>query len=506
MDLPAGTLRQEAIEKGYLSSVCIPIEVDNNVAAIIVLFTPGEGFFDEDELALLKEVAANVSLALQSISHQEKLNYLAYNDALTGLPNRSLFTDRLKQLMHTARRDKEYAAAVFLDTERFRHVNDTLGRGAGDDYLRQVAHRLQSAIREQDTVARIGADCFAVAVGGITQPSDAAHTLVDRILVAFREPLVAGGQELRVALKAGIAVYPNDGDAADGLCANAEAALKKAKATGERYLFYQPEMNAKVAETLLLENKMRRAIEKEQFVLHYQPKVELASGKISGLEALIRWNDPESGLVPPMQFIPLLEETGMILETGRWAIRKALEDHRKWHAEGLQPLRIAVNVSPIQLRQKDFVDIVRNAISESGDGPHGLDLEITESVVMENIEDNIEKLRAIRDLGVNIAIDDFGTGYSSLGYLAKLPVNALKIDRSFIITMEKGPESMAIVSTIISLAHSLNLKVVAEGVDSEGQLQLLKQWKCDEIQGYLFSKPLPADILLRFLREKTSQK
>jgi diguanylate cyclase (GGDEF)-like protein len=362
-------------------------------------------------------VAANVSLALQSISHQEKLDYLAYNDVLTGLPNRSLFTDRLEQLMHAARRDKEYAAAVFLDTERFRHVNDTLGRGAGDDYLRQVAHRVLSAVREQDTVARIGADCFAVAVGGIAQPSDAAHTLVDRIVAAFREPLVAGGQELRVALKAGIAVYPNDGDAADGLCANAEAALKKAKATSERCLFYQPEMNAKFAETLRLENKMRRAIEKEQFVLHYQPKVELASGKISGLEALIRWNDPETGLVPPMQFIPLLEETGMILEAGRWAIRKALEDHRKWRLEGSEPLRVAVNVSPIQLRQKDFVDIVRSAIRESGEGPHGLDLEITESVIMENIEDNIEKLRAIRDLGINIAIDDFGTGYSSLSYL-----------------------------------------------------------------------------------------
>jgi len=500
VDLPAGNLRQEAIEKGYFSSICIPIEVDNSVAAIIILFALGEGFFDEDELALLKEVAANVSLALQSISHQEKLNYLAYNDALTGLPNRSLFTDRLEQLIHTARRDKKYAAAVFVDTERFRHVNDTLGRGAGDDYLRQVARRLKSAAREQDTVARIGADCFAVAVGGIAQPSDAAHTLADRIVAAFREPLVVGGQELRVAFKAGIAVYPNDGDAADGLCANAEAALKKAKATGGRYLFYQPEMNAKVAETLLLENKMRRAIEEEQFVLHYQPKVEIASGKISGLEALIRWNDPETGLVPPMHFIPLLEETGLILEAGRWAIRKALEDYLKWRAEGLQPPRIAVNVSPIQLRQEDFVDIVRNAISESREVPHGLDLEITESVIMENIEDNIEKLRAIRDLGINIAIDDFGTGYSSLGYLARLPVNALKIDRSFIITMDKGPDSMAIVSTIISLAHSLSLKVVAEGVDAEGQSRLLKLLNCDEFQGYLFSKPLPSHELIDLLQ------
>ncbi|HSC94134.1 MAG TPA: EAL domain-containing protein [Burkholderiales bacterium] len=498
-DLPAGALRQEAIAKGYLSSVCVPIEVDNNVAAIIVLFAQGEGFFDEEELAPLNEMAANISLALQSISHQDKLNYLAYHDTLTGLPNRAVFTDRLEQLVRAARRDREHVAAVYLDMERFRLVNDTLGRAAGDEYLQQVARRLQSTTREQDTVARIGADCYAIAIGGIAHVSEAGHSLVDRIVAAFREPIQAGGRELRVALKAGIAIFPNDGEVAEGLCANAEAALKKAKATGERYVFYQPEINAKVAETLLLENKLRRAIEEEQFVLHYQPKLDLASGKISGLEALIRWHDPESGLVPPVRFISLLEETGLILEVGCWAIRKALEMRHKLRAHGLEQLRIAVNVSPLQLRQKDFVEVVRSAISQADEEVPGLDLEITESMIVENIEANIEKLQALRALGINIAIDDFGTGYSSLGYLARLPVHALKIDRSFIVIMDKTANGMSIVSTINSLAHSLDLKVVAEGVDSEGQLTLLKLLKCDEIQGYLFSKPLPEDELLRFL-------
>jgi EAL domain-containing protein (putative c-di-GMP-specific phosphodiesterase class I) len=260
-------------------------------------------------------------------------------------------------------------------------------------------------------------------------------------------------------------------------------------------------MNAAVSETLLLENKMRRALENQQFVLHYQPKFDLASGRISGVEALIRWNDPKAGLVPPAQFIPLLEETGMILEAGRWATRQALADYRRWYTQPLQPVRVAVNVSSIQLRQKDFVDTIRHVIEESGAAPHGLDLEITESLLMEDIGRSVDKLRAVRDMGVNIAIDDFGTGYSSLGYLAKLPVNALKIDRSFIVRMVDDPDSMTIVSTIISLAHSLKLKVIAEGVDSEQQRKILRLLRCDEIQGYLVSRPLPSEDLLHLLGE-----
>jgi EAL domain-containing protein (putative c-di-GMP-specific phosphodiesterase class I) len=260
-------------------------------------------------------------------------------------------------------------------------------------------------------------------------------------------------------------------------------------------------MNASVAETLRLESRMREALEREQFVLHYQPKVDLAKGTISGLEALIRWNDPETGLVPPAKFIPLLEETGLILNVGRWAIRNALEELRKWAVQGLQPPRVAVNVSAVQLRQKDFVDMVREAIGEAAGGSHGLDLEITESLIMADVEGNIAKLRAIRDLGVNVFIDDFGTGYSSLSYLAKLPIMALKIDRSFIVAMTSVPDNMNIVSTIVSLAHSMNLKVIAEGVETEEQANLLRLLRCDEAQGYLFGRPVPPDELEGKLRQ-----
>jgi EAL domain-containing protein (putative c-di-GMP-specific phosphodiesterase class I) len=316
---------------------------------------------------------------------------------------------------------------------------------------------------------------------------------------AVSMPFDVAGKELRIAVTAGIALFPEDGKEAETLLRNAQAALQHAKAGGERYLFYKPQMNAASAELLSLENKLRQAVEDEQFVLHYQPKINLATRQISGFEALIRWNDPVSGLVPPDKFIPLLEETGLILEVGAWAIRKALADYHALYIRGLQPRRIAVNVSAIQLRQPDFVDVVSQTIRHSRSTPHGLDLEITESLIMYDIEENITKLKAIHDMGVNIAIDDFGTGYSSLAYLGRLPVDMLKIDRSFITAMTEETESMAIVSTIISLAHSLNLKVIAEGVETEEQTRFLKLLKCDEMQGYLFSRPLPLEQLSSLL-------
>jgi len=499
-EVPAGILRKEAAKKGYRSTVCLPFVVDDKVVAAIILFGAERGYFDEDELALLNELAADVSFALQSIVQQEKVEYLSYYDSLSGLPNRTLFMDRAGQQMRSRGGEPLMVALVLLNLERFRNINESFGRHGGDELLKLVARRLESAFNGKDYLARIGADGFGVVMRGIRDAAAVVHVVESQILGCFREPYKLNDTELRVAAKAGIAVFPADGANADTLFKNAEAALKKARDSGERYLFYAADMNARAAHALSLETRLRKAVEAQQFVLHYQPKVDLASGRISGLEALIRWNDPETGLVPPMQFIPLLEETGMILDAGRWAIHKALENYREWHKEGLQPPRIAVNVSLIQLRQKDFVDVVRNAISAYAAGDHGLDLEITESLIMEDIEGNIAKLRAIRDIGVRIAIDDFGTGYSSLGYLAKLPVNALKIDRSFIITMAKTPDSMTIVSTIISLAHALNLTVVAEGVDAEEQRTLLRLLKCDEMQGYLFSKPLPADALVALLR------
>jgi EAL domain-containing protein (putative c-di-GMP-specific phosphodiesterase class I) len=285
------------------------------------------------------------------------------------------------------------------------------------------------------------------------------------------------------------------------LFSNAEAALLKSRETGERHQFHSREMTARVAGQLALENKLRRGLENDEFVLHYQPKVDLATRRIIGAEALIRWQSPELGLVPPMKFIPLMEETGMILEAGAWALRRAAADHRRWVEQRLQAPRVAVNVSAIQLRQRGFVGAVEQAILE-GMAPTGIDLEITESLVMEDVEGNIEKLKAVRGLGVRIAIDDFGTGYSSLGYLAKLPVQSLKIDRSFIIVMLKDRDTMTLVSTIISLAHSLRLKVVAEGVDKEEQARTLQLLRCDEMQGYLFSRPIPFDEMTALLTQE----
>jgi EAL domain-containing protein (putative c-di-GMP-specific phosphodiesterase class I) len=295
-------------------------------------------------------------------------------------------------------------------------------------------------------------------------------------------------------------MFPADGADADTLFRNAEAALKKAKASGNRYLFYTQTMNERVAENLTLENQLRRALDKEEFVLHYQPKVNLQSGKLTSAEALIRWNDPRTGLVPPGRFIPVLEETGLIFEVGRWALRKALEDYLRWHTAGLAPVRIAVNVSPLQLRHRGFIAEIEQAIAIDPQAAAGLELEITESMIMEDVKHSIASLQAIRAMGVTIAIDDFGTGFSSLGYLAKLPVDTLKIDRSFVNDMTTSPEGLALVSTFIKLAHSLKLKVVANGVETEEQSRLLRLLGCDEMQGPLFSKPVPSEIFeSRFL-------
>ena len=319
--------------------------------------------------------------------------------------------------------------------------------------------------------------------------------LLEKTMEALLEhPFRLNDAVFRIAAKVGVALFPDDGADADTLFRNAEAALKKAKASGERYLFYTQKMTEAVAGKLTLENQLRQALDKGEFVLHYQPKVNLASGKLTSAEALIRWNDPRTGLVPPGRFIPILEETGLIHEVGRWALRKAIEDYLRWRAAGLAAVRIAVNVSPLQLRNRGFIAEIEQAIGIDAHAAAGLELEITESLIMEDVKHSIASLQAIRAMGVTIAIDDFGTGFSSLSYLAKLPVDTLKIDRSFVIDMTAGPEGLALVSTIINLAHSLKLKVVAEGVETEEQSRLLRLLNCDEMQGFLFSKPVPGEI------------
>jgi diguanylate cyclase (GGDEF)-like protein len=489
-------------ESGVCSMAVLPLIIADEATGVIALYSDEIEFFQEAEMKLLRELAGDISFALEHIENSEKLAYLAYYDPLTGLPNRSLYLERLGQCLEGAA-NGEQVVVLLGDIKRLRVINETLGRPAGDEILKQIAGRLAKVVRHPESLARIAADCFATFIPKIKDLTSVAHSIEALRVESLRAPFLVAGRELNVAYTLAAAVFPGDGKDAESLLANAEATLRKAKAGGDSLLFYESSINARVAESLELENKLRRALEKEQFVLHYQPKIELGSGNICGVEALIRWNDPETGLVPPIKFIPLLEETGLILAVGRWAIQQALRDYREWSERGLRPPRIAVNVSPIQLRQRDFVEVVREAIGPAI-GSHGLDLEITESLIMEDMEGNISKLRAIRDMGVDIAIDDFGTGYSSLAYLAKLPVTALKIDRSFIISMASEPDNMTIVSTIISLAHSLHLTVIAEGVDAEDQKKLLRLLRCDAMQGYLFSKPLPAAAMEALLSRERS--
>jgi diguanylate cyclase (GGDEF)-like protein/PAS domain S-box-containing protein len=493
---------KECIARGYRSIAMLPLVIEGRSAGLLALYARELGFFDEAEMKLLVELAGDISFALEHIENAEKLDYVAYYDELTGLANRTLFHERLSRHVSAASLGKSRVAVVLVDIERFKTINDTLGRQAGDALLKQVAERMTRYSADPARLARIGADHFAVVVSEVQSEDEFARRTETRMQEFFGEPFRLGDSELRISAKAGIAMFPNDGTDSETLFRNAEAALKKAKASGERYLFYTRGMTERVAEKLTLENKLRQALEKEEFVLHYQPKVELENRQIVGVEALIRWQSRELGLVPPMKFIPLMEETGLILQVGAWALRRAALDHKAWVEAGLKAPRVAVNVSPIQLRQRDFVRVVEQAIME-GIAPTGIDLEITESLIMEDIHTNIEKLILIRKLGVAVAIDDFGTGYSSLSYLARLPVETLKIDRSFVITMLEDPNTATLVQTMISLAHSFRLKVVAEGVDSEDQAKMLRLLRCDQMQGYLFSKPVPNDALVALLRKSS---
>ena len=385
-------------------------------------------------------------------------------------------------------------ALVLLDVERFKAVNQAYGRQGGDALLKQLADRLRASPDARLQAARISADRYALILQNFGDAAEAARVMAAHYRQWFDAPFVIQGQASHVSAKIGIAVFPTDGLDAETLYRNTESALKKAKSSTERVLFYDQRMAEAVGERLALEGKLRLALEREEFVLHYQAKVDVDTRRLEGVEALIRWNSPELGLVPPVRFIPLLEESGLIVEVGLWALRRAALDHARWRAQGLAAPRIAVNVSAVQLREPDFVSRVAALLAEQA-APQGIDIELTESLLMEDVESNIGKLNALRDCGVRLSIDDFGTGYSSLAYLAKLPAEILKIDRAFILTMLDDPNTMTLVSTMISMAHSLRMKVVAEGVETEEQAKILRLLRCDQMQGYLIARPLPFEDL-----------
>ena len=482
----------DVVASGGQSAALFPLVSDERLVGVFVLVSAHPQFFDAEEVRLLSEVADNIASALDHIEKRALLDFLAYYDELTNLPKRELLLDRLHQLLPGRAARGEALALLLVDVTRFRHVNETLGRLGGDELLMQLSKRLAGIVAEGDTLARFDGNAFALLMTVPGTEANLTSWVEKTLLGALAKPLTIRGTELRVTVRIGVALFPGDASDSDNLVRNAEAALANARTVGRNCVFYAPSMNARMGEKLTLEMRLRRALEDRQFVLHYQPKVDLRNGGVVGLEALIRWQDPERGLVPPGQFIPVLEETGLILEVGNWVLEDAAAQYVAWLGRGLTPPRIAVNVSAIQLSQPNFTELVEQVFERHPRARGGLDIELTESVLMDDLGGNIEKLRVLKKAGVCVAIDDFGTGYSSLGYLSRLPLDALKIDRSFVMRMTEDPQEMTIITTIISLAHSLDLAVVAEGVETGDQARLLRLVRCDEIQGYLVGKPQPA--------------
>jgi diguanylate cyclase (GGDEF)-like protein len=485
---------KEHLAAGIRSMAVLPLILGGTVAGVVALYAYETEFFHDGEMRLLTGLIGDIAFAIDHIEKQERLDYLAYYDVLTGLANRALFLERTAQYLRGAASGRRKLALFLVDLERFKNINDSLGRPAGDLLLKQVAAWLTQIVGDANLLARVDADHFGIVVPDLKSVRDMMRLLKKTMLAFLSHPFQLNDAVFRIAAKVGVAVFPDDGADADTLYRNAESALKKAKLSGDKYLSYSQNMTVSVAGRLTLENQLRLALERKEFALFYQPKVNLVSGEITGAEALLRWNDPVTGLVSPNRIIPILEETGLMHDVGRWALNEAVETHRRWHTTGLRAVCIAVNVSPMQLRNREFVAEIREAIGDDPMAAAGLELEITESLIMGDVRLSIGSLRAIRALGVRIAIDDFGTGFSSLSYLARLPVHTLKIDRSFVIDMGAGPEGLALVSTIINLAHSMKLNVVAEGVETEEQSRLLRLLNCDEIQGYWFGHPVPSDV------------
>jgi diguanylate cyclase (GGDEF)-like protein len=490
--------RADLLSRGFRSIAVMPFELGGHFVGCLNLLTDEKNFFDAAEIRLLGDLAGDISFALDHIEKSERLNYLAYYDAVTGLANRTLFLERLSLQVAAAAREGHRVALVIEQLERFDAIQDSLGRAAGEELVRQLGESLSGCVGDAASVARIGMDRFAA----ILLRFDEEHEVADAIESWRRQwlgsPYIVHGKEVTISARAGAAVFPADGRDADTLLKNAEAALSKARDTGDTHIFYTHGMTEGIAERIGLESAMRGALQRDEFQLYYQPKVDLRTRRVTGLEALLRWQNPELGFLPPDRFIPLMEENGMIVDVGAWVLRRAIQDRGLWLEQGLAAPRIAVNVSAVQVRRAGFVRTLGDSLRLAGRDP-GIDIEITESVIMADAADSIQKLAEIRDLGVGIALDDFGTGYSSLGYLARLPVETIKIDRSFIATMADDTSAMTLVSSIISLAHNLKLDTVAEGVETEAQAKLLAMLRCDQIQGYLVSKPLPFDETTTYL-------
>ena len=429
------------------------------------------------------------------------VEHQAHYDLLTNLPNRTTFRDRLTVALAQAGRNRKMLAVLFVDLDRFKTIVDSLGHTIGDELLRSVAERLGASLEPGDTLARLGGDEFVILLPQINR-ADRAVRVAQRILEAVKPPFHFDHHELHVTMSIGITLYPYDGEDADTLLKNADTALYRAKEQGRNnYQLYTPAMNARAFERLALENSLRNAIEREEFSLYYQPQVHMKSGKILGTEAVLRWQHPDLGIVYPSEFIPIAEETGLIMQLGEWVIRTACAQNVLWQKAGLPPMTVAVNLSARQFQQQDLVEIVARILEETSLEPHWLEIEITEGIAMQNADYTNVLLRGLKEMGVRVALDDFGTGYSSLSYLKKFPIDTLKIDQSFVRDLSTDPNDAAIANAVIVLAHSLKLLVVAEGVETREQEAFLREHQCDTYQGFLFSSALPADSFETLVRK-----
>ncbi|GEC90652.1 bifunctional diguanylate cyclase/phosphodiesterase [Brevibacillus brevis] len=452
---------------------------------------------EEGNVTKLLLVTRDVTDRKQS---EETIHHLAYHDALTDLPNRRMYVQQLSKEMMQAKRFQSNLAVLFLDLDRFKDVNDSFGHDVGDMLLIEAANRLQACLKPGDVVARLGGDEFTIMQNQLQDRSEAA-ALAEQIMNQLQRPFELDGHVFNVSCSIGIALYPQDGDNPEDLLKRADTALYTVKSRGKNgYDFFDPTMEAKSLERILMENEMRKAIEQEHFQIYYQPKIDIATSAMTGMEALVRWVHPELGIIPPNRFIPIAEETGMILALGEWILKQACKQNKIWHDEGYT-LKVSVNLSARQIYQKDLVEMIKDILRETNLSPDWLELEITESIFVK-MEEATAVLQQIRDIGIQISIDDFGTGYSSFSYIKSLPVDTIKIDASFIRDIHHNQESQAIVKAIVTIAQSLNMNVIAEGIELDDQVAALKENGCDHGQGYLFSKPLPTDAFDQFLRQE----
>lgn len=500
-DAGLAPLARELLEQGHVAIAALPLSSAGRVVAVMVFLADTVGFFNVEEVKLLDDLVGDLDFALQFIDNKERLSYLAYYDVLTGLANARLFEDRLAQFI-LASPAGQHVGTILVNIDRFTQLNDALGRHMGDALLKQVAQRLDAGLPGGVSLARIGGATFAIAIAELAQDADLERVVEDAILGAINQHFQLDGNEVRIHARAGLALFPRDGGDAEQLLKHAEAALQSAKRRGKTYLYYSPAMNAAHASRLALESELQRALDAQEFVVYYQPRVDLVSGRIVSAEALIRWRHPRRGLVFPGTFIPLAEEVGLIEPIGAWVLDTVCAQQARWLQRQVDVVPVAVNLSAAQLKNGNIVQNISDALAKHRLPARHIEFELTESMVMNDLDMAASNLRTLKELGIQLSLDDFGTGHSSLAHLQRFPFDVVKIDRAFIRDVNADTGNAAIATAIIAMAHSLHLRVIAEGVETEAQLQFLRRRRCDELQGFYFSEAVPAEQFETMLVEK----